>query len=130
MPPLDQELEWSKEFEKIGETEIRNDLNFRSGVNVGINSEPKQQYALKWLRRKEQERADREESTHQYVKWTFWAAVAAVMIGIELDCFIEIGDGAVVFFKLNETKAAADIGTAGAFRRQFNDAIIVGGRIL
>jgi hypothetical protein len=50
-----QEVEWSKEFEKIGETEIRNDLNFRTGVNVGINSEAKRQYAFRWLRGKEQE---------------------------------------------------------------------------
>jgi hypothetical protein len=82
-PPLDQEeVEWSKEFEKIGETEIRNDLNFRSGVKVGINSEAKRQYAFRWLREKEQERENREWSTHKYVKWTFWAAVAAVAIGI------------------------------------------------
>jgi hypothetical protein len=54
-----QEVEWSKEFEKIGETEIRNDLNFRTGVNVGINSEAKRQYAFRWLRGKEQEWAAR-----------------------------------------------------------------------
>jgi hypothetical protein len=82
MPPLDQEREWSKEFEKIGETEIRNDLNFRTGVKVGINSEAKRQHALRWLREKEQERESRERSTHQYVRWTFWAAVAAVVVGI------------------------------------------------
>jgi hypothetical protein len=82
-PPLDQEeVEWSKEFEKIGETEIRNDLNFRTGVNVGINSESKRQYAFRWLREKEREREDRERSTHSYVQWTFWAAVAAVIVGI------------------------------------------------
>ena len=82
MASPNQEFEWRKEFEKIGETEIRNDLNFRSGAAVGINSEEKRQAAFRWLRDKEQEREDREQSTLQYVKWTFWAAVAAVAIGI------------------------------------------------
>jgi hypothetical protein len=81
-PRLDQEAEWREEFEQIGETEIRNDLNFRSGVRVGINSEPKRQYAFQWLHEKEQQRESRERSTYRYVQWTFWAAVSAVAIGI------------------------------------------------
>jgi hypothetical protein len=91
-PPLDQEVEWRKEFEKVGETEIRNDLNFRTGMKVGINSEPKRQFAFRWLREKEQEREDRERSTHRYVKWTFWAAVAAVVMGI-VTVFVTLGLG-------------------------------------
>jgi len=89
---LDQEVEWSKEFEKIGETEIRNDLNFRSGIDVGINSEPKRQYAFRWLREKEQERENRERSTHRYVIWTFWAAIAAAAIGVA-GVLVTLGSG-------------------------------------
>jgi hypothetical protein len=91
-PSLTRELEWSAEFEKIGEVEIRNDLNFRSGINVGINSEAKRQYAFRWLREKERERENRERSTHRYVQWTFWAAVAAVAIGIA-GILVTLGSG-------------------------------------
>jgi hypothetical protein len=89
---IDQEVEWSKEFEKIGETEIRNDLNFRTGVKVGINSEAKRQYAFRWLREKEREREERERSAHQYIIWTFWAAVAAAIIGI-IGIIVTLGSG-------------------------------------
>jgi hypothetical protein len=85
-PANQQEEKWKAEFEATGETAIRND---RSGVNVGISDEPKRQYAFRWLREKERDRerfeldrAQRESSAHWYAKWTFWAAVAAVLIGI------------------------------------------------
>lgn len=77
-----QEATWKAEFEAIGESAIRNDLQLRGGVGVGISDEPKRQYAFRWLRQKEKDREQREHSTHWYVKWTFWAAVGAVLIGI------------------------------------------------
>jgi hypothetical protein len=73
---------WKAHLERIGETEVRNDLNFRSGVQVGITDELMRQYAFRWLREKAQDRDNRERSTHLFVQWTFWAAVAAVLIGI------------------------------------------------
>jgi len=77
MPTPEQIAEWLEEFERIGETVIRDDLNLRTGVGVGINTEEKRIAVYNWLRGKERERADRERSSYSYVKWTFWAAVAA-----------------------------------------------------
>jgi hypothetical protein len=35
-----------------------------------------------WLTAFDRERADRERASYTYVKWTFWAAVAAAFIGV------------------------------------------------
>jgi hypothetical protein len=78
----EQEQKWIAEFEMIGETAIRNSLQFNGGVGVGIADEPKRQCAFRWLRKKEEDRERREHSAQWYAKWTFWAAVAAVLIGI------------------------------------------------
>jgi hypothetical protein len=70
-PANQQEAKWKAELESTGETVIRNDLQLRGGVGVGITDEPKRQYAFRWLRDKEKDREQREHSVYWYVKWTF-----------------------------------------------------------
>jgi hypothetical protein len=52
-----------------------------SNSGVGIADEPKRQAAFRWLGDEAQSRL-REEKTHHYVRWTFFAAVAAVIVGL------------------------------------------------
>jgi hypothetical protein len=77
-----QEEAWRAQLERIGETAVRTDLALRNGVSVGIMGDAMQQFAFQWLRDKETERERRELAALSYVKWTFWAAVAAAVIGI------------------------------------------------
>jgi hypothetical protein len=72
------EAAWHAEFNRIGETQLRDALN--SGV--GIADEPKRQAAFRWLGDEAQARRLREEKTHHYVRWTFFAAIAAVIVGL------------------------------------------------
>ena len=44
--------------------------------------EPKRQAAFRWLGDEAEARRLREEQTHHYVRWTFFAAVAAVIVGL------------------------------------------------
>ena len=69
---------WRAEFEKEGETAIRDALNFRPFSFP----EPKLQFAVRWLREQTAARNLRDKRTHRYVRWTFWAALAAVIVGI------------------------------------------------
>jgi hypothetical protein len=46
----DETAKWKAEFERLGESAIRNDLQLRSGVGVGIADERQRQYAFRWLR--------------------------------------------------------------------------------
>ena len=71
----DEEVKWRAEFERDGETAVRDGLTMMS-------PEPKRQYAFRWLREQERERNVRDKQTYKYVRWTFWAAVAAVIVGI------------------------------------------------
>jgi hypothetical protein len=70
-----QEAEWRAEFERFGETAIREGLKMMS-------PEPKRQFAFRWLREQGRAREIRDIRTFDYVRWTFWAAVGAVIIGI------------------------------------------------
>jgi hypothetical protein len=70
-----QEAEWRAEFERIGETDVREGLKMMS-------PEPKRQFAFRWLREQERAREIRDMRTFDYVRWTFWAAVGAVIIGV------------------------------------------------
>ena len=72
------EAAWRAEFKRIGEEQLREALN--SGV--GIADEPKRQAAFRWLGDEPEERRLREEKTHHYVRWTFFAAMAAVIVGL------------------------------------------------
>ena len=76
----DPEIEaaWRAEFKRIGETQLRDALN--SGV--GIADEPKRQAAFRWLGDEAQARRLREEKTYHYVRWTFFAAIAAVIVAV------------------------------------------------
>jgi hypothetical protein len=78
MTRADEEAEWRAEFERIGETWLRDELNYRSIPFP----EPKRQFAFRWLREQEKTRHLRERRTYWFVKWTFIAAVAAVGVGI------------------------------------------------
>jgi hypothetical protein len=75
--PTSEEV-WRAEFEKEGETAIRDALNFRRGSFP----EPKLQFAFRWLREQTAARNLRDKRTYRYVRWTFWAAGAAVVVGI------------------------------------------------
>jgi len=78
MTSADEEAKWRAEFEKIGETWLRDELNFR---NIPF-PEPKRQLAFRWLREQEEKRQIQERRTYWFAKWTFIAAVAAVGVGI------------------------------------------------
>jgi hypothetical protein len=71
------EAAWRAEFEGIGGTQLRDALN--GGV---FTDEPKRQAAFRWLGDEAQARRLREEKTHHYVRWTFFAAIAAVIVGL------------------------------------------------
>jgi hypothetical protein len=42
------------------------------------------QVAINWPRDKERDRESRQSGTYAYVKWTFYAAIAAVVVGVTL----------------------------------------------
>jgi hypothetical protein len=71
-----QEALWREEFERFGEEETRR------AFDSGLFQEPKRQFAFRWLGDKAIERRERDKQTFWYVRWTFVAAVAAVLIGI------------------------------------------------
>jgi hypothetical protein len=70
-----EEAQWRAEFELRGEWQIRDRYE-------NITPEPKRQFAIRWLRDQERARIKRDQQTFNYVRWTFWAAVGAVIIGI------------------------------------------------
>ena len=72
------EAAWRAEFERSGATQLRDVLN--SGD--GLTDELKRQAAFRWLGDEAEARRLREEQTHHYVRWTFFAAVAAVIVGL------------------------------------------------
>jgi hypothetical protein len=78
MADLEQEAAWRTEFEADGERAVH-DTIYRGS---GIYPDPKRSFALRWLREKEVERERQEQKMHSYVRRTFWAAVAAVIVGI------------------------------------------------
>jgi hypothetical protein len=55
-PANQQEAKWKAEFDSIGEIAIRNDLQLRGGVGVGISDGAKRQYVFRWLSEKERDR--------------------------------------------------------------------------
>jgi hypothetical protein len=72
------EAAWRAEFKRIGEKQLRDALN--SGD--GIADEPKRQVAFRRLGDEAEERRLRENKTYHYVRWTFFAAIAAVIVGL------------------------------------------------
>jgi anti-sigma-K factor RskA len=72
----EQEAEWRTEFERFGEEQTR------WAVHSGQFTESKRQFAFRWLGDEARARRIREQRTYQYVRWTFVAAVAAVIVGL------------------------------------------------
>jgi hypothetical protein len=80
------EAAWRAEFRRTSEKQFRDAPN--SGVGdaldsgVGIVDEPKRQAGFRWLGDEAEEQRLREEKTYHYVRWTLFAAVAAVIVGL------------------------------------------------
>jgi hypothetical protein len=67
---------WISEFEATGEQTVRDNINFRSALMGG---QEKLSTALSWLRNKERQREVQVEGAFNYIRWTFWVAVAAAV---------------------------------------------------
>ena len=76
MTDTDQEAQWLKQFEGNGRDAVR--IFCRDGSYNG----PMRLAAFRWLREKEIEGAQLAVNAHWYSKLTFWAAVAAVIVGV------------------------------------------------
>ena len=72
------EAAWRAEFKRIGEAQLRDALN--SGSR--LTDEQKRHAAFRWLGDEAEEQRLREEQTHHYVRWAFFAAIAAVIVGL------------------------------------------------
>jgi hypothetical protein len=72
------EAEWRAEFECLGEEQVYD--NVKQGAIY--NDEAKRQAAFRWLGEVARARRVREVQTYNYARWTFFAAVAAVIVGI------------------------------------------------
>ena len=72
------EAAWRAEFKRIDNTQLRDAFN--SGG--AFADEPKRQSAFRWLGDQAQARRLREEKTYHYVRWTFFAAIAGVIVGL------------------------------------------------
>jgi hypothetical protein len=68
---------WTREFEKADYNIIRDNLHAGN-----FHSEQKRQHAIRWLADQGNKRGKRDAKMLRYVCWTFWAAVAAVVVGI------------------------------------------------
>ena len=76
---MDQhEIEWRAEFDRLGEQQVYD--NVKQGAI--FNDERKRQAAFRWLQEQAAKHREREESTYWYVRWTFFAAIAAAIIGL------------------------------------------------
>jgi hypothetical protein len=74
-PNLD--AKWVAEFEAAGEREVSHLVSLDPD-----HLSRRRQLAIVWLRQQEKSRKIREKKTYNYVRWTFWAAVGAVIVGI------------------------------------------------
>jgi hypothetical protein len=73
-----QEVDWRAEFDRLGEQQVYD--NVKQGAIY--NDERKRQAAFRWLGDQAAKRRAREENTLWYSRWTFWAAIAGVAIGM------------------------------------------------
>jgi hypothetical protein len=83
MADSDKEARWRASFETVGYDAVRRDHN--------LFEEPKRQFAFRWLREKEIAREARDEAAQWYSKWTFRAAVAALIVAIVSMTVVIIG---------------------------------------
>jgi hypothetical protein len=78
VPDTAEQSNWRVEFQQAGECEVRQNL-----LNAAIyNNAAKRGFARQWLREQERARQLREQQIHSYTQYTFWAAVAAVIVGV------------------------------------------------
>lgn len=78
MADAKNEAEWHAEFERLGELQVYD--NVKQGAIY--NNEAKRQAAFRWLGEVAAARRAREARSYSYVRWTFYAAVAAVIVGV------------------------------------------------
>ncbi len=78
MADSSNETLWREEFERLGEMQVYD--NVKQGAIY--NDEAKRQAAFRWLGEVAREQRAREVRTYEYARWTFLAAVAAVIVGI------------------------------------------------
>jgi hypothetical protein len=85
MPPENIKPEWRAEFERLGEFLVYE--NVKQGAIY--NDEAKRQAAFRWLSEQAIERREREAQTfkrdtktYEYVRKTYYAAIAAVVVGV------------------------------------------------
>lgn len=76
MADTPDEAKWRAEFERFGEEQTR------LALTSGEFHEGKRQFAFRWLGDEAIDRRAREKQIYKYARWTFFAAVAAVIIGI------------------------------------------------
>jgi hypothetical protein len=75
-PTTEDEARWRAEFDKIGVHEVQAHLARNEYV-------PAQRVtAFWWLKDRQEQQDRREEATYRYVRWTFYAALAAVIVGV------------------------------------------------
>jgi hypothetical protein len=78
----DQERKWEQHLERVGEPEVRFSLKLNNGVTAELVDEPMRQYAREWLRKKDLEREQRQQSSRWYVRWIFGAAGASAVVAV------------------------------------------------
>ena len=74
MAEPEAEAAWRAELERIGETQSREAQN--------SDGKLKRQEAFRWSGDEAQARRVQEEQAHHYLRWTFFAAVGAVIAGL------------------------------------------------
>jgi hypothetical protein len=77
LPQTDEEVSWRDELEKIGETQVRQNL-----LSNSFYTPPKKYFVLNWVREKECARERRDQEIFSYTSRTYWVAVAAVVVGV------------------------------------------------
>jgi hypothetical protein len=77
MADSSNETLWREEFERLREMQVSD--NVKQGAIY--NDEAKRQAAFRWLGEQARARRAREVQTSVYARWTFFAAVAAVIVG-------------------------------------------------
>ena len=78
MTDLEQEAAWRTEFEADGERAVLDTICH----GPGIYPDPKRSVALRGHRERAVERARQDPKLRSFVRYTSWAAVAAVATGI------------------------------------------------
>ncbi len=72
------EQAWREEFERLGELLVYD--NVKQGAIY--NDERKRQAAILWLGQEARNRRAREAQSSWYSRWTFYAALGAILVGI------------------------------------------------